>query len=239
MTIAAGTTNTLNDKLTKFVAGLSETERDVYRVLLCHAAGGLANPERPNEYSVRDTAFDTVVRSLREFVSADIIWRARPPFLTEETLRALQREAEESKAHAIPTERHLLGCGGPIADAFALSPHLTSFMEKLVPGLVPTGIASYIFYDRVGAGIEAHVDTEIFAVNAIIMLKHNYVTDPSHLVLYPPDKPIERVQLAIGEMIVIDAAGLVHAREDMKANEEVTILTIGFQPKDVAKRFAP
>jgi len=229
----------LDEKLSQFILGLTEDEKDMYRILMNHAAGGLGARKAAGKLkSDGEGAFGAVLNSLRQFVSADVIWRARPPFLTPAILQALQEEAERGKATALSTERHLLGCGGPVADALAVSPELMGLMESLVPGVVPTGIASYIYYDREGAGIEPHVDTDIFAVNAIIMLKHNYVSDPSHLVLYPPGKPAERIQLAIGEMIVIDAAGLVHAREDMKANEEVTVVTIGFQPARFAARSA-
>lgn len=230
------TGSVLDNKLSRFVDALTEDEKDAYRILLNHAAGGLGGSRDAEGEEVRDSAFRAVLTSLRQFSPADVLWRSRPSFLSASLLNALQAEAEAGKADAVPTERHLLGCGGSIADAFAVSPELVRLMDGLVPGITPTGIASYIHYDWEGAGIEAHVDTDIFAVNAIIMLKHEFRSDPSHLVLYPPGRPPERIQLAVGEMIVIDAAGLVHEREPMRAGESVSILTIGFQPSGVASR---
>jgi len=161
----------------------------------------------------------------------------RPDFLTDELLASFIREAEENKAETFMSGAQRVGAGGKIANAFAVSDELMAFMESVVPGGVhPTGIASYIHYDKEGAGIEPHVDTDIFFINLLIMLSHvrEGDGDPSTLVIYPAGQPMQRFLLEPGETVVMDAAGLIHGREPVKAGETVTILTIGFQPRRAA-----
>jgi len=219
------TTRALDQKLDQFLSSLTPMERDNYRDLLTRAAGDLA----PRSEGEGADAFRAVQRSLHRFVPGDFLFRGRIPFMTEELLQSLREEAEAGRPAATYAERHRVGFGGPIADALAVSDELIEFVRQFAPGAISTGIASYVHYDYDGAGLDAHVDSDIFALNVLIMLRHDYSEEPSHLLIYPVDQPVQRLLLEPGETIIMDAAGLVHAREDMKAGERLSILTFGFQ----------
>jgi hypothetical protein len=107
---------------------------------------------------------------------------------------------------------------------------LKQFVQGLYSGVEPTGVASYIYYDGQGHGLDPHVDTEVYEINVIVMLEHVHPIDaePSHLLIYEDDVLPNRVLLAPGEVVVLNAGSVVHAREDMASGERVSILTVGF-----------
>lgn len=224
------TAKPLDRKFDLFLSNLTPLEREHCRALLTEAAGDLApHPGEDLTATTRGEAFRAVRHMLKNIVPSDILFRGRLPFLAGGDLRALQAEAEAGRAHAKYAERHRVGCGGPVADAFAVSEQLSKFVHRFAPGAVPTGIASYVHYDYDGAGLDPHVDSDIFSINVLIMLRHDYVDSPSHLILYPADEPAQRLLLVAGDVIIMEGAGLVHAREDMKAGERLSIVTFGFQ----------
>lgn len=161
--------------------------------------------------------------------TAGSMWRGRPEALTDDFLTALKDESRRTRKIAKPTDRYLLGCGGTVADRFALDSELTRFVQSLYPGVEPTGVASYIYYDGEGHGLDPHVDTEVYEINVIVMLDHVLPArgKPSHLLIYDDVVP-ERVLLVPGEVVVLNAGSVVHAREDMAPGERVSILTVGF-----------
>jgi hypothetical protein len=63
-----------------------------------------------------------------------------------------------------------------------------------------------------------------------MMLEHVTNGVPSALVLYPPTRAPQRIHLAPGELIVLYADSIAHARERMKEGEKVRIVAFGFQP---------
>ncbi len=214
-----------------FAEGLTAAESDNYKLLLGIAAGGLAAHGHPPIEGARFQAFDTVLQCLSYVQPTGALWRGRPPFMSDTMLEKLQKEASERRKSARSTDRYELACGGEVADKFAASKELAAFVSELAPRMVPTGIASYIFYQNEGSGLDAHIDTEVFTLNLILMLDHSYIDNPSHLLLYPAGQAVERVLLKPGECLLLYAGGTVHAREDLKANEEVSLLTIGFAPE--------
>lgn len=213
------------------VLGQSSRPEEVenYKLLLCMAAGGLA--PRGNEPSTpqKVAAFGSVVDCLRALGLRGSPWVGRPDFMTDDLLRELQ--AESSAVHSVAklTDRYLLGFGGPVVERFARSDVLVDLVRASYPDVTPTGIASYIYYDDPGHGLDPHVDTETYAVNAILMLKHEFASDPAALLLYEEGVSPRRILMSPGQMAVINAGSVVHAREDMKAGERVHIVTIGFQ----------
>lgn len=221
----------LLEKLDAVAGSLNDAELDNYKLLLGIAAGGLAQHGHLPEKGAKAEAFETVLRCLARIQPTGVLWRGRPNFMTDDLLSRLQAEAIQSRKTAIKHDRYMLGCGGLIADEFSTSPNLVEFVNRFAPEVEPTGIASYLFYDREGLGLNPHIDTEIFTLNAIIMLAQEYtISPPSHLLLYPVDQPMQRILLSPGEMLLLYAGGTVHAREDVKAGESVQLLTIGFQP---------
>lgn len=225
--------NQLTEKLNAITKQLNDAELDNYKLLLGIAAGGLAPHGHIPEEGPKAEAFETILQCLARIQPTGVLWHGRPNFMTADLLSSLQAEAAESRKTAIKHDRYMLGCGGRLADEFSTSAPLKELVNKYAPEMVPTGIASYLFYDQEGLGLNPHIDTEIFTLNAIIMLKQEYVTPPpSHLVLYPVNQLPQRVLLAPGEILLLYAGGTVHAREDVKAGESVHLLTVGFQPAD-------
>lgn len=230
----------LVDKFLNLAADLSEAERDDFKLLLGAAAGALGPAGHLPEDGGKSLAFQTVLSCLANLqhhaarVPANgIAWRGRPDLLTDALLARLQAEVADRRVSALDLGNHLLGCGGPIADELAVSPALVDFAAAHAGRVTPTGIASYLYYEQPGHGLDAHVDTGVFSLNLIIKLRHeNGDDDPANLVVYPPGKPPERIDLAVGEVVLLFAGSVVHGREPMKENEVVQLLTIGFEPVD-------
>lgn len=221
----------LTNKLNAITAGLNPAELDNYKLFLGIAAGGLAPHGDLPKDGAKAAAFETVLQCLAKIQPTGVLWRGRPDFMTNELLNQLQAEAVERQKTAIKHDRYMLGCGGPVANELAVSTTFVEFVNKFAPEMIPTGIASYLFYDKEGLGLCPHIDTETFTLNAIIMLKQEYVTSPpSHLILYPVNQPPQRILLSPGEILLLYAGGTVHAREDVKAGESVHLVTVGFRP---------
>lgn len=226
------------EKLKAFNSTLSEAEQANYKLLLGLAAGGLS-PEfnLPIEKDETD-AFNTVTDCLAKLqpysnrISPNgIAFRGRPDFMTDELLHSLQHEARSIRKDAVDNKDHFLGCGAPIADEFSKSTKLTEFVRFHAGEVLPTGIASFIYYDKTGQGINPHIDTDIFSLNVLLMLEHTNPDDTgSCLVVFPSHSEPERINLKPGELVIMFAGSITHGREHIKENERVTILTFGFHP---------
>ena len=222
--------STLVDKLHSVTEGMSGPELENYKLLLGIAAGGLSPDGSLPSSGPASRAFETVLRCLAKVQPTGAIWRGRPDFMSDQLLDSLQAEARANRIDAIRHDRYYLGCGGAVADSLALSTELVELVNQVANGMVPTGVASYLWYDEPGCGLSAHIDTETFTLNGILMLEHRYSEAPSHLVLLPPGGTRERVLLQPGELLLLFAGGTVHARENVKPGESVSLLTIGFRP---------
>jgi len=228
----------LSDKLRRFNDGLSAAEKANFKLILGLAAGGLApNFAKPVDranasafYIVSDTLARLQPYSKRISPNG-IAYRGTPTFITPIILRELQDEARSLRPSARRFEEHFLGCGAPIANRLAISAELTSFVTKYAGEVRPTGIASFLYYDDVGQGIDPHIDTDIFSVNVLLMLEHECAGQGrSALVVLPPHGDRERLELIPGEVVIMFAGSITHGRERIKPGERVSILTFGFQP---------
>jgi hypothetical protein len=228
----------LVDKLQAFNDSLSEAERANYKLLLGLAAGGLSpdfkTPSSPDKQQAFATVGETLAR-LQPYSARispnGIAYRGRPDFMTDEFLGTLIDEARELRPRAFPFDEHFLGTGAPIANRMAVSPALCDLVKAHAGDVQPTGVASFLYYDAPGQGIEPHIDTDIFSLNVILMLKHVGGGDErSCLVVFPPGGEPERLDLVPGEMVIMFAGSITHGREFMKVGEEVNILTFGFHP---------
>lgn len=228
----------LVEKLQAFNDSLSEAERANYKLLLGLAAGGLSpdfkTPFTPKQRAAFTTVGETLARlqPYRARINRNgIAYRGRPDFMTDEVLGSLIQEATALRPRAVPFEEHFLGTGAPIANRMAVSPQLCALVRQHAGDVQPTGVASFLFYDAPGQGIEPHIDTDIFSLNVILMLKHVGGGDPrSCLVVFPPGDEPERLDLVPGEMVIMFAGSITHGREYVKPGEEVGILTFGFHP---------
>lgn len=231
-------TERLEDKLQRFNDSLSEAERANYKLLLGLAAGGLSPgfelPSTEEKFKAFGTVGETLAR-LQPYSARisknGIAYRGRPDFMTDKMLNALIEEARELRPSAICYDHHFLGTGAPLANRLAMSPELASFVRAHAGDVQPTGIASFLYYDEPGQGIEPHIDTDIFSLNVIIMLRHTPGEGtPSTLVVFPPHSKPEQVPLEAGEMVIMFAGSIAHGRQHMKKGESVWILTLGFHP---------
>jgi hypothetical protein len=161
------------------------------------------------------------------------MWRGRPEWMSDALLDDLVGESIERRPDARLYEKQFLSCGGTRADRLAVSDELVALVEQASGPARPTGVASYLYYDEAGLGIVPHVDTEVFALNAIILLRHDAREAPkSHLVVFPPDSPATEVPLEPGDLVLMRADCVVHGRTETGPDEAVHVLTIGFQPPD-------
>jgi hypothetical protein len=228
----------LSEKLNTLCQTLSPAEQANYKLLLGLAASGLS-PSFDGFRSVDNAnAFGAVTQCLTTFhpykdrmTENGIAWRGRPDFMTDDMLSSLQTEALATRPLAFAYDNHFVGAGAPIANELAVSAELKQLVQEKAGKVLPTGIASFLYYDREGQGIPPHIDTDIFSLNVLLMLKHVGGSEKrSCLVVFPPQKPPERIDLEPGEIVILFAGSMTHAREYMMAGEQVGILTFGFHP---------
>lgn len=230
----------LATKLLRLNGDLDEAERANLKLVLSLAAGGLTPDfDRPH-VGIQASAFDAVSETLvglqpyRDRIGPNgLAYRGRPPFMTDALLASLQSEAVELRPAAHRFDEHFLGCGAPIANALATSDDLTTFVRAHAGNVKPTGVASFLFYDEEGQGIHPHIDTDVFSVNVLIMLAHRRCANrASALVIFPPGRDPERIELWPGEMLILFAGSIAHGRERIAPGEAISILTLGFHPVD-------
>jgi hypothetical protein len=227
----------LTHRLTEMGATLTDAERSNLKLLLGMAAGGLIGDDgRPPTMGVAGAAFDATANCIARLQphrhrvpSNSVIYRGRPNFVTDGLLDELRAESRQMRARAERFDDHYVTSGAPLARSVGYSTELNDLIGTYTEHVRPTAKANYLYYDEVGLGIEPHVDNEAFSLNAIMMLNHEWEGDPSALVLYPPNRSPERVLLAPGEMIVLFADSIAHARERVGPNERISIVAFGFQ----------
>ena len=158
----------------------------------------------------------------------------RPSFMTDKLLNQLINEAKnEVRPRAIKQIGHYLRLGGTIADRIALSNELNELVTTYTTQSTPTGIASYLFYEKVGDGLAAHVDTTSFSINVNINLWHEAVGNKNSF-LYVFDingEKMRKYYFKPGEIMITYGDSIVHGRSQLSVNESIGILTIGFTPR--------
>ena len=159
-----------------------------------------------------------------------IAYYGHPAWITAELLTNLQEEACQRRDQPLDRVDHFLGCGGSIADALSVSSEVLEFVTEHVGLVSPTGIASYLYYDRAGLGIRPHVDTEVFSVNLMLMLRHECKEglEPSATVVFPAHSEPERYHLQVGEVMIMHGSSVIHTRSIVQHGENIHLLTIGF-----------
>lgn len=194
-----------------------------------------------NELAVdeaRRQQFDTLAEVLRR-IGPDgervprngIVYRGYPDWLTPDLLVALQAEATRRRHEPLDRHDHYLGCGGTVADSLAINAAVTAFVGQAAGDVEPTGVASYLYYDRAGLGIRPHVDTDVFSVNLMLMLHHTHPDngEPSATVVFPSGQSPERHRLGVGEVMLMFGGSVIHTRSILREGEVVHLLTIGYK----------
>lgn len=228
--------STIGRQLADLHHALTPAEQANLKLILGLSAGHLVPADDPMSRRSRKEVSEAL-EILCPYDVADprgVQYRGRPGFLTDELLKALITEAEEIGPGAVPFDEHYLGYGGPVASRVATSPELAAMVAGIVPRAVSTGVASYLFYRDAGQGIIPHIDTDIFSLNILLMLRHEYpegLTEPSALYMHYPDGSKDRFQLESGEVVVFLAGTQAHSRSTIVQDEKVTILTFGFMPE--------
>ena len=158
-----------------------------------------------------------------------IMYRGFPEWLSVATLARLQAEAYQRRDQPLDRSDHFLGCGGAVADSLSVNPQVLEFMRGLIGPTQATGIASYLYYDNTGMGIRPHVDTEVFSVNLMLMLRHECKGGrPSATVVFPAYGEPEAYRLRLGEVMVMHGSSVIHTRSLVQQGEDIHLLTIGF-----------
>jgi hypothetical protein len=230
----------LATKLKDFNGSLTEAEKANFKLLLGLSAGGLMTDFHRPEKVDKARAIDTVTETLSKLqpysgrISKNgIAYIGRPNFMTDNLLKDLQNEASSIRPTAIRFDEHFLGCGAPIANQLSISKELLEFVQLHAGDVKSTGVASFLFYDEEGQGIDPHIDTDIFSLNVLLMLSHEESQNHNHnsaLFVFPPGEQPERINLIPGEIVIMFAGSIAHGRQRMKKGESVSILTFGFHP---------
>lgn len=225
----------LANKLIELNKNLSPLESFNMNLLMSVAVGGIAPHGGIPTDGVQAEAWKAGLLVLGDMHPHGLRFVGRAPFMTEELLAELQKEAHQQERISHRTGPHELSPGEACAVRLSSTKDVLAFVSDAVGWQVfPTEIGSYLYYNKAGDHLYPHVDTEVFGVNLIIMLEHEFPEgltekDGSALVVYEPDCGERRVALAVGESAILLASGTVHGREPLQEGEKVTILTIGFQ----------
>lgn len=160
-----------------------------------------------------------------------IIYRGFPSWLDSNILERLQNEAILRRDQPLDRVDHFLGCGGVVADQLSVDKRIVDFVGECVGRKVKaTGIASYLYYDKPGLGIRPHVDTDVFSINMMLMLKHDSESheNSSATLIFPHSSIVECYRLKIGEVMLMYGGAVIHSRSIIQDEENICLLTIGF-----------
>lgn len=234
-------------KIRTLVDTLNSDEKQIYKSLV---AGEIPecfdNNHRLRARSDNDqtkfTKISHLIRWLTPFHESipcgGVSFLGTPPWLDNDLLCLLQNEAESRLEAKMDRGDHYLGCGGSIADALSSSQQIINFVSEHVGTVKPTGIASYLFYSLPGSGIKPHVDSEVFSVNLMLMLKHvppAYTKDTSSTVVFPAGMDAVDYKIPVGYVMLMHGSSIVHSRTPLHAGEEIHLLTIGFNRVEDAR----
>ena len=208
-------------------AGLSRAERVHFKVLLAGQARATIRDANATPGAPR--ALRAILQILARAEPTGVLWQGRLPCMTDELLRDLQQEAEQIHDATIAPGGHVFGGIGTVADRFIASDALGQFIAPLVGETVPAVNSSYIFYYTEGTGVGPHLDNIPF--NLLTMLRQSHVLAPGRFVTYGTDGEPNRIRLRPGESVLYHSGATLHAREPLKRDETVWLLSVGFQPK--------
>ncbi len=232
----------LSEKLAVLAAQMSLAERACLKILFGAAAAEFLAADQ-HAKSTASPSLSVAIEAIALLqphhtrVPPDgIAYVGRPDFVTPALVDLLQQESRRVRSEAVRFHDHFVTSGAPNARSVAFSSEMIEFVRVYAGEVEPTSKANYLYYDEPGLGIEPHVDNEEFSLNVIMMLEHEDTDaakdqhEPSALVLYPPSAPPRRLRLQPGELVVMFADSVIHARERVKLGERISIVAFGFAP---------
>lgn len=226
-------------RLAGFIATLSGAERHALKMSLSDRTPSFfdtsnmlcdGGPELRTQFRLLATTLRALTPHAHTIPANGIAYHGHPAWVTDDLLARLRAEARMRRELPLDRIDHYLGCGGQYADALSVAPAVIDFVSAAVGPVRATGIASYLFYDRAGLGIRPHVDTEVFSVNLMLMLRHEHGAgvEPSATVVFPANGEMERYRLQPGEAMLMHGSSVIHARSLVQPTEDIALLTIGF-----------
>jgi hypothetical protein len=162
-----------------------------------------------------------------------VYYQGRPGWLTDDWLTALQSEASVQRPDARLLSRQFHVAAGTGGAGLARSAEMLGLIAQHAVPVIANGPANYLYYERPGDGIDPHVDSHDFDLNALVLLAHSWQgARASRLVLFPygPQRQQE-FWLRPGELVLFRATGVIHARSGVAEGETVCNLGIGYQPQ--------
>lgn len=155
----------------------------------------------------------------------------RPGWLDDEILKGLVSEADESRPSALENRRGQFGArAGKLAAQFAGSGPVTAFLERFAKSGMTCGESTFLYYESVGSGIVPHIDRPEFEYQILLMLRHTgYGARRSSLAVFPDGPKSGRFfPMEPGELVLFQAASVIHGRTDTTDGEVVNLLGLGF-----------
>jgi hypothetical protein len=172
-----------------------------------------------------------LIEAIRGARGHGLVWKGRPPWMTDALLVALRDESASFRALATagPGGLHWFTGAGPLARAWAESAMVRDFVEAKLGEELGPACSNFNYYDRAGDAAYPHVDEPEFGLNVLLMLEHVHDGTPSSaLWLYPVGQDPIRIDLVPGELVVFHARSTVHERSALGDHERVRIVSAGF-----------
>ena len=196
------------------------------RVLLAYAPTALAPDCVVPREGLQRAAWDTLIRLFGHMHPTRVRRVAALPHVGEDLLARLRREAAPGlrRGRASSGRRP-----GPNGRALAVDPSLMVLVGKALGRRLKPGYkARYLYYVKPGDHLWPHADDPNYAVNFLLCLDKRLpprAATGSALLAYRPGGKADRHELDAGCAVAMEA-GVVHAREPLKAGERLVLLSI-------------
>jgi hypothetical protein len=204
-------------------------ERDVDHLarLLGNASTTLAPDCRVPTHPALRAAWKTVLKVFARRYPSRVAPLGRLEWLDDTHLQRLSRETVNGRQTGRPASGRRPGAAGR---ALAIDPRLMARVGRaLRRAVVPGYVARYVFYSKPGDYFWPHPDNPEYDLNILVCLDRDLpprARRGSAFLAFRPDYSVERYELEPGCALAVEARGLVHGREPMRAGEHVTMLSI-------------
>jgi hypothetical protein len=219
---------------------LAPMERFHLREVFSNALGGLSPLSAVPRDGWQRVAWIVAVDTLRHHERAPVA--EHPPLLTDDVCRSLAHEGAIQSFSSVRMALRFTAPPGPRARQFGASPELCRHVSACTGVEVAPGNgfsaenATFLLYEQEGDAVQPHVDP--FGItNALVLLEHDPPRDgaaPSRLVVFGPGADVTPVDLRVGDMVILPAGTVVHAREPIGPGEQVMLLSLVFAPSPAA-----